>query len=101
MGRFLHVSPAKRAHNGHMRTHGQTDAGTEGQTEVSLLWKQDYKKTKVALKATRLKAEAKKSASGVRDTILVVVAILFLLFCVYAFFYLNLRTELDLDVDVD
>ncbi|XP_063040818.1 triple QxxK/R motif-containing protein isoform X2 [Engraulis encrasicolus] len=63
--------------------------------------KQDYKKTKGSLKATRLKAEAKKSAAGVRDIILTVVAILFFLLCVYAFFYLNLRTELDLDVDVD
>ncbi|KAG5264523.1 hypothetical protein AALO_G00255180 [Alosa alosa] len=63
--------------------------------------KQDYKKTKVALKATRLKAEAKKSAPGVRDILLVVVAILVFLLCVYAFFYLNLSTELDMDVDVD
>ncbi|XP_076157556.1 triple QxxK/R motif-containing protein [Alosa pseudoharengus] len=63
--------------------------------------KQDYKKTKVALKATRLKAEAKKSAPGVRDILLVVVAILVFLLCVYAFFYLNLSTELDMDVDMD
>ncbi|XP_062384834.1 triple QxxK/R motif-containing protein [Sardina pilchardus] len=63
--------------------------------------KQDYKKTKVSLKATRLKAEAKRSAPGVRDVLLVVVAILVFLLCVYAFFYLNLSTELDLDLDVD
>lgn len=63
--------------------------------------KQDYKKTKSALKATRLKAEAKKSSSGFRDAFLVIAAILFFVLCVYAFFYLNLSTELNLDVDVD
>lgn len=63
--------------------------------------KQDYKKTKSALKATRLHAEARRSAPGVKDILLVLVAILFFLLCVYAFFYLNLSTELDLDVDVD
>ncbi|XP_010863089.1 triple QxxK/R motif-containing protein [Esox lucius] len=63
--------------------------------------KQDYKKTKSALKLERLKAEAKKSAPGIRDAFLVVVAILVFVLCVYAFFYLNLTTELDLDVDLD
>ncbi|XP_008304997.1 triple QxxK/R motif-containing protein [Stegastes partitus] len=63
--------------------------------------KQDYKKTKSALKLTRLKAEAKKSSSGFRDAFLVIAAILFFVLCVYAFFYLNLSTELNLDVDVD
>ncbi|CAJ1084091.1 triple QxxK/R motif-containing protein [Xyrichtys novacula] len=63
--------------------------------------KQDYKKTKSALKATRLKAEAKKTSSGFKDAFLVVAAILFFVLCVYAFFYLNLSTELNLDADVD
>ncbi|XP_041663975.1 triple QxxK/R motif-containing protein [Cheilinus undulatus] len=63
--------------------------------------KQDYKKTKSALKATRLKAEAKKTSSGFRDAFLVIAAILFFVLCIYAFFYLNLSTELNLDVDVD
>lgn len=63
--------------------------------------KQDYKKTKPALRATRLKAEAKRSAPGIRDIILVIVAILVFLLGVYAFFYLNLSTELDLDLDMD
>lgn len=63
--------------------------------------KQDYKKTKSALKATRLKAEAKKNFSGFRDGFLVIVAILFFVFCIYAFFYLNLTTEINLDVDAD
>nr|XP_046273917.1 triple QxxK/R motif-containing protein isoform X3 [Scatophagus argus] len=63
--------------------------------------KQDYKKTKSVLKATRLKAEAKKTSSGFRDGFLVIVAILFFVLCVYAFFYLNLSTEINLDVDVD
>lgn len=63
--------------------------------------KQDYKKTKPALRATRLKAEAKRSAPGIRDIILVIVAVLLFLLGVYAFFYLNLSTELDLDVDMD
>ncbi|XP_073678248.1 LOW QUALITY PROTEIN: triple QxxK/R motif-containing protein [Garra rufa] len=63
--------------------------------------KQDYKKTKPVLRATRLKAEAKRSAPGIRDIILVIVAVLIFLLGVYAFFYLNLSTELDLDVDMD
>ncbi|XP_030003930.1 triple QxxK/R motif-containing protein [Sphaeramia orbicularis] len=63
--------------------------------------KQDYKKTKTALKATRLKAEAKKNSSGFRDAFLVIAAILLFVLCVYAFFYLNLSTEINLDVDVD
>ncbi|XP_042362443.1 triple QxxK/R motif-containing protein [Plectropomus leopardus] len=63
--------------------------------------KQDYKKTKTALKLTRLKAEAKKTSSGFRDAFLVIAAILFFVLCVYAFFYLNLSTEINLDVDVD
>ncbi|XP_029920156.1 triple QxxK/R motif-containing protein [Myripristis murdjan] len=63
--------------------------------------KQDYKKTKSALKATRLQAEAKKSATGLKDGILVIAAILFFVLCVYAFFYLNLSTEINLDVDMD
>lgn len=63
--------------------------------------KQDYKKTKSVLRATRLKAEAKKNSSGFRDAFLVVVAILFFVLCIYAFFYLNLSTELNLDVDAD
>lgn len=63
--------------------------------------KQDYKKTKSALKATRLRAEAKKSSSGFRDAFLVIAAILFFVLCVYAFFYLNLSTEINLDLDVD
>ncbi|XP_019751533.1 triple QxxK/R motif-containing protein [Hippocampus comes] len=63
--------------------------------------KQDYKKTKSVLKATRLKAEAKKSSSGFRDAFLVVVAILFFVVCVYAFFYLNLSNEINMDMDVD
>nr|ABC84192.1 triqk [Danio rerio] len=63
--------------------------------------KQDYKKTKPVLRATRLKAEAKRSAPGIRDIILVIVAVLLFLLGVYAFFYLNLSTELDLDVDMN
>ncbi|XP_017337949.1 triple QxxK/R motif-containing protein [Ictalurus punctatus] len=63
--------------------------------------KQDYKKNKPALRATRLKAEAKRSAPGIRDTILVIMAVLVFLLGVYAFFYLNLSTELNLDTDLD
>ncbi|XP_042292570.1 triple QxxK/R motif-containing protein isoform X1 [Thunnus albacares] len=69
--------------------------------DMILSGKQDYKKTKSALKATRLKAEAKKNSSGFRDAFLVIAAILFFVLCVYAFFYLNLSTEINLDVDVD
>ncbi|XP_049606808.1 triple QxxK/R motif-containing protein isoform X2 [Syngnathus scovelli] len=63
--------------------------------------KQDYKKTKSVLKATRLKAEAKKNSSGFKDAFLVVVAILFFVVCVYVFFYLNLSNEINMDMDVD
>ncbi|XP_030202923.1 triple QxxK/R motif-containing protein [Gadus morhua] len=61
--------------------------------------KQDNKKTKSVLKATQLKADAKRSAFGIRDVFLMLAAILFLLLFIYAFFYLNLSTELDLDMD--
>ncbi|XP_077599065.1 triple QxxK/R motif-containing protein [Stigmatopora nigra] len=63
--------------------------------------KQDNKKTKSVLKATRLKAEAKKSSSTFRDAFLVLVAILFFVVCVYAFFYLNLSNEINMDMDVE
>ncbi|KAM3857862.1 triple QxxK/R motif-containing protein [Diretmus argenteus] len=63
--------------------------------------KQDYKKTKSSLKATRLKAELKRSSTGFRDAFLVIAAVLFFLLCVYAFFYLNLSTEINMDLDVD
>ncbi|KAM6959387.1 triple QxxK/R motif-containing protein [Aplochiton taeniatus] len=62
--------------------------------------KQDYKKSKFDLKMSRLRAEAKKSSPGIKDAFLVVLAILFFIICVYAFFYLNLSTELNMDVDV-
>ncbi|XP_061902258.1 triple QxxK/R motif-containing protein isoform X2 [Entelurus aequoreus] len=61
--------------------------------------KQDYKKTKSVLKATRLKAEAKKNSSAFRDGFLVLVAIAFFVVCVYAFFYLNLSNEINMDMD--
>ncbi|XP_019945898.1 triple QxxK/R motif-containing protein [Paralichthys olivaceus] len=63
--------------------------------------KQDYKKTKTVLKATRLKAEAKKNSSGFRDAFLVIAAIVLFVLCLYAFFYLNLSTEINLDGDED
>ncbi|KAG8005196.1 Triple QxxK/R motif-containing protein [Nibea albiflora] len=69
--------------------------------DTILSGKQDYKKTKSALKATRLKAEAKKNSSGFRDAFLVIAAILLFVLCVYAFFYLNLSTEINLDLDMD
>ncbi|KAM3928030.1 triple QxxK/R motif-containing protein [Leptodactylus fuscus] len=52
--------------------------------------RQDYKKNKPVLKATRLKAEAKKTAIGIKEVLLVAVAILVLLLAFYALFYLNL-----------
>ncbi|XP_054909604.1 triple QxxK/R motif-containing protein [Poeciliopsis prolifica] len=83
---------------------GKKDAGT---TKLPVdqyrkqIGKQDYKKTKSVLKATRLKAEAKKNSSGFRNAFLVIAAILVFVFCVYAFFYLNLSTEINLDLDMD
>ncbi|XP_056378308.1 triple QxxK/R motif-containing protein isoform X2 [Hyla sarda] len=52
--------------------------------------RQDYKKNKPVLKATRLKAEAKKTAIGIKEVFLVAVAILVLMLAFYALFYLNL-----------
>ncbi|KAM5156699.1 triple QxxK/R motif-containing protein isoform 1-T3 [Mantella aurantiaca] len=52
--------------------------------------RQDYKKNKPVLKATRLKAEAKKTAIGIKEVFLVLVAILVFLLAFYAFFYLKL-----------
>ncbi|XP_044150270.1 triple QxxK/R motif-containing protein [Bufo gargarizans] len=51
--------------------------------------RQDYKKNKPVLKATRLKAEAKKTAFGIKEVLLITVAILVLLLAFYALFYLN------------
>ncbi|XP_013921865.1 PREDICTED: triple QxxK/R motif-containing protein isoform X2 [Thamnophis sirtalis] len=63
--------------------------------------KQDYKKTKPMLKAARLKAEAKKTAPGIKEVSLILVAILVLLLACYAFFYLNLSEEDDLGLEKD
>ncbi|KAI4818425.1 hypothetical protein KUCAC02_011766 [Chaenocephalus aceratus] len=86
------------------RRDGGIEKGGEIECKISekeVGGKQDYKKTKLDLKLTRLKAEAKKNSSGFKDAFLVIAAIAFFVLCVYAFFYLNLSTELDLDVDVD
>ncbi|XP_033011450.1 triple QxxK/R motif-containing protein [Lacerta agilis] len=63
--------------------------------------KQDYKKTRPMLKATRLKAEAKKTAPGMKEVSLILAAILVFLVACYAFFYLNLSEEVDLELDQD
>ncbi|XP_016848289.1 triple QxxK/R motif-containing protein isoform X1 [Anolis carolinensis] len=63
--------------------------------------KQDYKKTRPMLKATRLKAEAKKTAPGIKEVSLILAAILVFLLACYAFFYLNLSEEVDLDLEQD
>ncbi|KAM4688878.1 triple QxxK/R motif-containing protein [Discoglossus pictus] len=52
--------------------------------------RQDYKKNKPILRATRLKAEAKKAAIGIKEVVLIVLAILAFLLAFYVFFYLNL-----------
>lgn len=63
--------------------------------------KQDYKKTKPILRATKLKAEAKKTAIGIKEVGLLLAAILTLLLAFYAFFYLRLSTSIDSDLDAD
>ncbi|XP_006055246.1 triple QxxK/R motif-containing protein isoform X2 [Bubalus bubalis] len=63
--------------------------------------KQDYKKTKPILRATKLKAEAKKTAIGIKEVGLVLAAILALLLAFYAFFYLRLSTDVDPDLEPD
>uniref|UniRef100_G1LKL3 Triple QxxK/R motif-containing protein n=1 Tax=Ailuropoda melanoleuca TaxID=9646 RepID=G1LKL3_AILME len=63
--------------------------------------KQDYKKTKPILRATKLKAEAKKTAIGIKEVGLVLAAILALLLAFYAFFYLRLSTDVDPDLEQD
>ncbi|XP_064444205.1 triple QxxK/R motif-containing protein isoform X1 [Mirounga angustirostris] len=63
--------------------------------------KQDYKKTKPILRATKLKAEAKKTAIGIKEVGLVLAAILALLLAFYAFFYLRLSTDVDPDLEGD
>ncbi|NXF45300.1 TRIQK protein, partial [Oceanites oceanicus] len=83
---------------------GRKDAST-ARTPVDQyrkqIGKQDYKKTRPMLRATRLKAEAKKTALGVKEVALVLVAILVFLLAFYAFFYLNISNEVDLDLDPD
>ncbi|XP_077208035.1 triple QxxK/R motif-containing protein isoform X1 [Paroedura picta] len=68
---------------------------------INVYGKQDYKKTRPMLKATRLKAEAKKTAPGIKEVSLVLVAILVFLLACYAFFYLKLSEEVDLDLEQD
>ncbi|XP_040851122.1 triple QxxK/R motif-containing protein [Ochotona curzoniae] len=63
--------------------------------------KQDYKKTKPILRATRLKAEARKTAIGIKEVGLVLAAIFALLLAFYAFFYLRLSSEVESDLDPD
>ncbi|KAM5281705.1 triple QxxK/R motif-containing protein [Ctenodactylus gundi] len=63
--------------------------------------KQDYKKTKPILRATKLKAEAKKTAVGIKEVGLVLAAILALLLVFYTLFYLRLSTDTDSDLDPD
>ncbi|XP_066873390.1 triple QxxK/R motif-containing protein isoform X1 [Kogia breviceps] len=63
--------------------------------------KQDYKKTKPILRATKLKAEAKKTAIGIKEVGLLLAAILALLLAFYAFFYLRLSTDVDPDLEPD
>uniref|UniRef100_A0A8C3Q339 Triple QxxK/R motif-containing protein n=1 Tax=Chrysolophus pictus TaxID=9089 RepID=A0A8C3Q339_CHRPC len=87
-----------------LKTMGKKDAST-ARTPVDQyrkqIGKQDYKKTRPMLRATRLKAEAKKTALGVKEVALVLAAILVLLLAFYAFFYLNISNEVDLDLDPD
>ncbi|XP_004597284.2 triple QxxK/R motif-containing protein [Ochotona princeps] len=61
--------------------------------------KQDYKKTKPILRATRLKAEARKTAIGIKEVGLVLAAIFALLLAFYAFFYLRLSSEVEPELD--
>ncbi|XP_039405076.1 triple QxxK/R motif-containing protein isoform X1 [Corvus cornix cornix] len=87
-----------------LKTMGRKDASTS-RTPVDQyrkqIGKQDYKKTRPMLRATRLKAEAKKTALGVKEVALVLAAILVFLLAFYAFFYLNVSNEVDLDLDPD
>ncbi|XP_053105587.1 triple QxxK/R motif-containing protein isoform X1 [Hemicordylus capensis] len=87
-----------------IRKMGRKDAST-AKTPVDQyrkqIGKQDYKKTRPMLKATRLKAEAKKTAPGIKEVSLILAAILVFLLACYAFFYLNLSKEVDLDLDQD
>ncbi|XP_027534477.1 triple QxxK/R motif-containing protein isoform X1 [Neopelma chrysocephalum] len=87
-----------------LKTMGRKDASTS-RTPVDQyrkqIGKQDYKKTRPMLRATRLKAEAKKTALGVKEVALVLAAILVFLLAFYAFFYLNISNEVDLDLDPD
>ncbi|KAI6075147.1 Triple QxxK/R motif-containing protein [Aix galericulata] len=59
----------------HWRT-SEKKAKPDGSVVVVLTGKQDYKKTRPMLRATRLKAEAKKTALGVKEVALVLAAIL-------------------------
>ncbi|XP_048364292.1 triple QxxK/R motif-containing protein [Sphaerodactylus townsendi] len=83
---------------------GRKDAST-ARTPVDQyrkqIGKQDYKKTRPMLKAARLKAEAKKTAPGIKEITLVLAAILVFLLACYAFFYLKLSEEVDLHLDQD
>ncbi|XP_035887133.1 triple QxxK/R motif-containing protein isoform X2 [Phyllostomus discolor] len=70
-------------------------------SQGSTIGKQDYKKAHLILRATKLKAEAKKTAIGIKEVGLLLAAILALLLAVYAFFYLRLTADVDPDLESD
>ncbi|XP_069477449.1 triple QxxK/R motif-containing protein [Ambystoma mexicanum] len=63
--------------------------------------KQDYKKSKPALRATRLKAEAKQTAIGIKEVALALLAILLILVVAYSIFYFNMTNEVEADLEFD
>ncbi|XP_078543174.1 triple QxxK/R motif-containing protein isoform X2 [Lissotriton helveticus] len=79
---------------------GRKDVST-ARAPVEQYRKQDYKKSKPALRATRLKAEAKKTAIGIKEVALALLALLLILVVVYAVFYLNMTSEVEADLELD
>uniref|UniRef100_A0A674NLB8 Triple QxxK/R motif-containing protein n=1 Tax=Takifugu rubripes TaxID=31033 RepID=A0A674NLB8_TAKRU len=71
-------------------------------TDASLTYRvyKDFKDHSTTKRGRRIQREC-ELCSVLQDAFLVVVAILFFVLCIYAFFYLNLSTELNLDVDSD
>ncbi|KAI4539564.1 hypothetical protein MG293_009959 [Ovis ammon polii] len=101
---FLEPNPSTRHQASCRSKMGRKDASTiklPVDQYRKQIGKQDYKKTKPILRATKLKAEAKKTAIGIKEVGLVLAAILALLLAFYAFFYLRLSTDVDPDLEPD
>lgn len=75
---------------------GRKELGNRGpvlDTYRKRIGKQDYKKSKDAVKDLKAAAEARKSSTGLKDIVLVAIAFSAVLAFLYVVFYMSLTTE--------